>query len=197
DELDRLRAEETRLQKDMDELQQKQANLKSAIDRLAVETDQIPALHEQIAFLTEQIAQYKQNSATITATEKFLEEAKVALSTRYLDGMQESFRKFMICLLGKDAPESAMDASFEVRLRENGKTHSMESFSKGWRDTVRFCIRLALSDALYAEGEKPFLLLDDPFVNLDEERLSAARKLLSALSSDYQILYMICHADRK
>lgn len=197
DELDRLRADEARLQKDIAELQQKQANLKSAIDRLAVETDQIPALHEQIAFLTEQIAQYKQNSATITATEKFLEEAKVALSTRYLDGMQESFRKFMVCLLGKDAPESAMDTSFEVRLRENGKTHSMESFSKGWRDTVRFCIRLALSDALYAEGEKPFLLLDDPFVNLDEERLSAARKLLSALSSDYQILYMICHADRK
>lgn len=197
EEIDRVRNDEIRLQREISALQEKQAALKGAIDRLETEVDRLPELGEQITELGERILRYKENSATIAATEKFLEEAKVALSTRYLDGMQESFRKFMTYLLGENAPESSLDTSFEVRLREKGQSRTMESFSRGWRDTVRFCLRLALSDALYADGEKPFLLLDDPFVNLDEQRLAAARKLLSALSNDYQILYMMCHADRK
>ena len=197
EEIDRTRADEIRLQKEIAALQEKQANLTGAIDRLETEVDRLPAVNEQIRELTDRISRYKENSATISATEKFLSEAKVALSTRYLGGMQESFDKFMAHLLGDSAPESALDASFEVRLREKGQSRTMESFSRGWRDTVRFCLRLALSDALYAEGEKPFLLLDDPFVNLDEQRLAAARKLLSALSNDYQILYMMCHFDHK
>ena len=72
----------------------------------------------------------------------------------------------------------------------------MESFSRGWRDAVEFCTRLSLTDALYKDSEKPFLLLDDPFVNLDDERLPAARALLESLAADYQILYFVCHKDR-
>jgi uncharacterized protein YhaN len=39
--------------------------------------------------------------------------------------------------------------------------------------------------------------LDDPFVNLDERRLKAAKRLLAVLSKKYQILYLICHAERR
>jgi uncharacterized protein YhaN len=128
---------------------------------------------------------------------KLLDEAKTALSTRYLDGMQESFRRFFTQLTGADAPESLMDTSFEVRLREAGQTRTMESFSRGWRDAVRFCVRLSLAEALFAESdEKPFLLLDDPFVNLDDERMTASRALLESLADRYQILYLVCHKER-
>ena len=61
---------------------------------------------------------------------------------------------------------------------------------------MQFCTRLSLADALYKEGEKPFLLLDDPFVNLDDRRMEAARRLLDTLATQYQIVYMVCHADR-
>ena len=40
-----------------------------------------------------------------------------------------------------------------------------------------FCLRLALVDVMYRE-EKPFLVLDDPFVNLDDEKMPGARLLL-------------------
>jgi uncharacterized protein YhaN len=73
----------------------------------------------------------------------------------------------------------------------------MESYSKGSQDTVRFCVRLSLTDALYADGERPFLLLDDPFVNLDESRLEAVQAQLKKLSERYQIIHMICHEGRK
>ena len=64
------------------------------------------------------------------------------------------------------------------------------------RDAIRFCVRLSLTEELAKESEVPFLLLDDPFVNLDEEHLEAARGLLQSLSEQYQIIHMVCHEGR-
>ena len=110
--------------------------------------------------------------------------------------MQESFRTFLQSLTNEQAPESVMDTSFEIRMREGGQSRTMESFSRGQRDTVELCVRLSLTEALYDEGEVPFLLLDDPFVNLDDEHLLAARTLLDRLAQKYQILYFVCHKER-
>ena len=193
---DRLSAEDRDLHGRMETLQKQYTVLGSEIDRLAVDADRVPDLEQEQVRMKERISEAKANAATIASTMKLLEESKTALSTRYLDGMQESFRRFFSALTGADAPESLMDTSFEVRLREAGQTRSIESFSRGWRDAVRFCVRLSLTDALFTEGERPFLLLDDPFVNLDDDRLAAARELLERLAEEYQILYLVCHSDR-
>ena len=195
-EYDRLIAEEKALQGRISDLTRRRTVLKNDVDHLSDEVERISELTARQERLKTQHAEYKANAATIANTAKFLEEAKTALSTRYLGGMQESFAKFLSRLTKNTAPEAVMDASFDVRLRESGQTRSMESFSRGWRDAVEFCTRLSLTDALYKDGEKPFLLLDDPFVNLDDDRLPAARELLESLANDYQILYFVCHKDR-
>ena len=194
---DRLSADEKELQARSAELHAQRATLKSAINRLASDTDRIPELETDIAYLTDRLKEAKANANTVKNTAKFLEEAKTALSTRYLGGMQDALRKNLDTLTSGTAPESLMDTSFAVSLREGGQTRALESFSRGWRDAVEFCIRLSLTDALYEDCEKPFLLLDDPFVNLDDERLAAARDMLEKLSKEYQILYLVCHRERK
>ena len=197
EELDRLGEEEQELQARLGELHAQRATLKSSINRLAVDADRIPELESEIAHITARIVEAKANANTVRNTAKYLEEAKNALSTRYLGGMQTSLQSFLNDLIEGEAPESLMDTSFEVRLREGGQTRTMESFSRGWRDAVQFCVRLSLTNALYEASEKPFLLLDDPFVNLDDTRLAAARRLLEKLAKDYQILYLVCHSKRK
>lgn len=194
-EYDRLVALEKELQARISDLERRRTMLKNDVDHLSDEVDRIPELTHKQEGLKSRLAEYKANAATISTTAKLLEEAKTALSTRYLGGMQESFTKFLSHLT-QTAPDAVMDASFDVRLREGGQTRPMESFSRGWRDAVEFCTHLSLTDALYKDGEKPFLMLDDPFVNLDDERLPAARALLEELASDYQILYFVCHKDR-
>ena len=57
-------------------------------------------------------------------------------------------------------------------------------------------MRLSLIDSLF-EKEKPFIILDDPFVNLDENKIKNATNLLKNLSQEYQIVYFICHESRK
>jgi len=193
---DRLRDEEAALQRRIEELQKKYATLKNSIERLSLETDRIPEIEARAAQLACELKEARANSATVANAQKFLEEAKNGLSTRYLDGMQDAFRRFFEILTEGQAPESVMDTSFAVSLREGGKTRTLESFSRGWRDAVDFCIRLSLAGALYSEGEKPFLLLDDPFVNLDDNRLDAAKHMLEELSKEYQIFYFVCHKER-
>lgn len=194
---ERLTDEENELQERFADLQKRKTVMQNSIDRLTAETDRIPELVAQLNQLKEKLAVSKANYDTVTKTLALLEESKTALSTRYLNGMKESFDRFLKMLVGENAPEAMMDESFEIRMNGGGQTRTMESFSRGWRDAVQFCVRLSLTEALYTEGEKPFLLLDDPFVNLDDRRLAAARAMLDSLASEYQIIYMVCHEERK
>ena len=57
------------------------------------------------------------------------------------------------------------------------------------------CMRLSLVDALF-RNQKMFVVLDDPFVNLDDKHMAQARELLHALESERQILYLTCHSGR-
>ena len=195
--VDALTSHERDLQRELTELQSRQAELKSHIGRLATDAERLPEVEATLRTLEEELSLANANSATIANTAQFLEEAKAGLSTRYLAGMQASFSSLLKALMDKNAPESVMDTSFKVKLRESGKTQHPESLSQGWRDAVRFCVRLSLAEALYAEGEVPPMILDDPFVNLDERRLEAAKRLLVELSKKYQILYLVCHAERR
>ena len=196
DSFEELNREERELRERAAELENVCANLQSHIEHFALDVDRIPEIEAELARLRVARDEAKANAATIAHTAKLLEESKTALSTRYLAGMQESFDGFLQELTANTAPEALMDTSFEIRMREAGQTRSMESFSRGWRDAVELCVRLSLTDALYAEGERPFLLLDDPLVNLDDERLTAARAMLEKLAEKYQILYFVCHKDR-
>ena len=195
--VDALASRERELQRELTELQSRQAELRSHIGRLATDAERLPEVEATLRALEEELSLANANSATIANTVQLLEEAKSGLSTRYLADMQTSFSSLLKTLMDGNAPESVMDTSFKVKLREGGKTQHPESLSQGWRDAVQFCVRLSLADALYAEGEVPPIILDDPFVNLDERRLEAAKRLLVALAKKYQILYLVCHAERR
>lgn len=193
---DLLNEEDARMQAQLDELGGKAGKLTVTLNGFARETDRIPDLEEEIAALTEKITVYRKNLKTIERTAQFLEESKTALSTRYLGGMQKSFSAYLARMTEGQAPDAVLNADFDVMAREYGQSRPSESFSRGWRDAVGFCVRLSLAGALYAEGEKPFFLLDDPFASFDEERLDAARRLLESLADEYQILYFVCHPVR-
>ena len=82
-----------------------------------------------------------------------------------------------------------MYRSFEGAAREAA------SFSAGTLDALTLCMRLALVDALFTK-EQPFLLLDDPFVNLDDARTKRALELLQKISQQRQVVYLVCNSAR-
>ncbi len=183
-------------QAELERLEQEQNRLRPEIGRLEEDADAVAELEARAAAEERQLAEYRANAATIQTAEKLLGEAKEALSTRYMAGMQRSFLEALSYFPPQIMPEAVLSTSFDVLTREGGETHPEESLSRGLRDAVQFCVRLALAKELFAEGEQPFLLLDDPFVNLDDDRMEAVKEMLERLGADYQVLHLVCSTAR-
>ena len=88
-----------------------------------------------------------------------------------------------------------MDSELSVQLERGWQGRELAYFSAGYVDMVQLCMRLALVDALFEQAQ-PLLILDDPFVNLDDAHTRRALELLHRLSADHQILYLVCNSSR-
>lgn len=169
------------------------ADLVQRAEALYEAADAYGALVAQKQALEDQLAVQNASYTAIVHAEKFLAQARENLSSRYLEKMQDAFLHRMQ-QMGGEGMDFSMDTDFGITLREKGKSRSIEYLSSGWRDMVGFCLRLSLADGLF-DGEKPCLVLDDPFLYLDTERAQAARRLLDEIAQEYQILYLTCKTD--
>jgi uncharacterized protein YhaN len=109
--------------------------------------------------------------------------------------MQQSFVKYASFMAGEGIGKAALSSDLDVCLEYNGENKQSEYFSKGYRSIFQICARLALIESLFG-NEKPFIILDDPFVNLDDGKVGNALKILKDLSQNIQIIYLVCHSSR-
>lgn len=154
-----------------------------------------PLLRQQI----EQAAQRKRKAvskvAALKRTEHLIDKAKENLANRYLNKVEQLFNNYMQIWLESKAVRGILDIDFNITIEENDKVNEAKGYSTGYCDMIDFCMRLALIDTLF-ESEQPFIILDDPFVNLDAERLEKAMELLGVLALNKQIIYFVCHPIR-
>ena len=151
---------------------------------------------ETLRELEESIAYKQHRLKLIEQTGAILTEAKESLTARYMEPLLTGFSKYYTALTGDTAAAYKIDANTNITIEEKGKQRNVEALSYGYRDLIGFCMRLAMADAMYT-GEKPTLIMDDPFVNLDDKKLIGAEKLLEVVARDYQVLYLTCRSERK
>lgn len=133
---------------------------------------------------------------TVSVTQDYLQRAKEQFTARYMAPISNAFRKYYNMLIGISEENAwQIDANISFSIREQGELRETKWLSAGYQDLIGVCMRLALADAMY-QGEKPFLILDDPFVNLDEEKTKRGMQLLMKVAEDYQVLYFTCHGSR-
>ena len=138
--------------------------------------------------------EYTQNLETIKLTEKFLKAAKDSMTVKYLGKTKASFEKYAEMISGESGVYE-MSTTFAVSKNEGAHTHPTEAYSRGVRDIYNLAARFALIDSLY-EGERPFVILDDPFAALDDRKLDAAIRLIREFSFERQIIYFTCSESR-
>lgn len=165
------------------------------IEILTTQIEEVDDYRQESERLKETYEEGCRQADLLQKTMKYLKEAKERFSTRYMDKMREGFAKYMHLIDEKAEHSLQLDASLKVREDAQGSLHEDAYLSTGLLEFAGICTRLALVDAMY-EGEKPFLILDDPFVNLDEEKVRKGMELLHTLADTYQILYFTCHSSR-
>lgn len=143
----------------------------------------------------DKIDEITENLKVLEQTKKYLLQAKEQFSSHYLNGMKESFLDNIELINGSEIV-AELDVNLDVKISEKGANKDIRYFSTGYKDLIYICMRLSLIDALF-ENEKPFIILDDPFTNLDENKIKNAMNLLKNISDKYQVIYFVCHESRQ
>ena len=145
--------------------------------------------------LEELLKKHVDSLDVIKKTALYLQEASDNITSKYLGKTKTKFLEYSKMIAGVDG-EYTLNTSFELSKTERGESHGIESYSRGTRDLYALGLRLALLDALY-DKESPFIILDDPFIALDDAKLERAKEMLKAIGKTKQILYFTCSKARE
>lgn len=191
------------------ELQNRQADLLSNKDILSKKKfeleQEFDEYSKQVMDLEEALRKEKQYKEeydecihqydVLVNTQDQLQKARDAFTKQYMKPMQEAFDHYYSLLDPQKKYDIELNNNLEAILIVDKQHKDIHLLSEGHLDLVNFARRMALIDAVYTE-EKPFLILDDPFVNLDEGNLQEGLRFLNKAANDYQMMYMTCHPSR-
>ena len=158
--------------------------------------DQVESMEDELEVLQEDIDRRSRQYELLGTTKKLLEEARSSFTARYTEPVMEGFRKYYRILTGMECDNYQMDANTRLQVIEGNMPREIGYLSLGNRDLIGICMRMALVEAMY-ETTQPFLILDDPFVNLDENRTKGAMRFLGEIAKEYQVIYFTCHGSRE
>lgn len=198
--LEQLRQYRFMQQADYDETREKQKTLLEKKGSLRQQQEGLMSSEEQQrlllerqqlrAQLNEELMQYVQigmeKILLQKSKEKFEQERQPEVllkAAQYFETLTSGAYTHLMNHTGKEA--------LYLRLA-NGELMESESLSRGASELLYFCIRMACHD-IGMEGRALPLILDDPCVNFDEERLESMLQLLTKVTKDRQIIYFTCH----
>lgn len=190
-----LEQQERLTQARLDELEQELQQVRAQRRSLQASVECIPEWEDRLTALEDDLREAERKCDLTDRTMALLEKAKDALANSYMDKIEQGFRSYTQQLFPRQLGSVMVDKDLQPHIDVQGAAREVESFSAGLADSILLCMRLALVDALFGE-ETPFLILDDPFVNLDDEHTRRALAMLQEMAETHQILYLVCNTGR-
>lgn len=193
--LEELNARILQLNEEMELIHKTIQGYNQNLERLQMQYDE----WEDNKLYLEQLKRVQKEEETkykhIELTKKYLGMAKESLTTKYVGPILNNFAQYYESVTSYSDNDFHMDANMDITIDAHGKQREVGALSCGYQDLIGICLRVSLVDAMYT-GEKPMLIMDDPFTNLDDEKLIAAKALLSKISEGYQVIYFTCSSAR-
>lgn len=194
--MEELQISEKNIQKQIDNIDEKLRNLRQERDSIRRLVENIPVWEDRMARLKIEEENAEKKCALTEQTMFLLNQAKDNLANSYIGKVERGFKYYSDTLMEKGIGKVMVDNDLHLHIDEKGAAREVGSFSAGMIDCIVLCMRLALVDALFGE-EKPFLILDDPFVNLDDKHTKRAREMLDKIAQDHQVIYLVCNSSRQ
>jgi DNA repair exonuclease SbcCD ATPase subunit len=169
-----------------------EAQARARVEQNTVDAEEVAAHAESATGWAEQLAAFQRRARVYDATLKALdtaERATIRTATHYLE-------KTMVVdvdrvTAGRYRRVKVDDENLGLRVfaPERGDWVDVTSLSQGTLDTVYLAARIGLV-RLVTGDRRPPLVLDDPFVTLDDARATRALELLHDISADFQVIYL-------
>lgn len=158
-------------------------------------TEKLPSIVSELENERTLLGEDKKKHEVLGKAKEFLQKAENNLKEKYILPVKERFLRYSAALEEALGEKVVFDTDFNIKYERGGEIRSDRHLSAGQYGLCALCLRLALVDVMFTE-ERPFIILDDPFVNLDAEHMSRAAKLLKELAKNVQIIYFSCHESR-
>ncbi len=184
-----------RVSGELDGARSEAGSLGRELDGLRAQRDELDAKDEELREKRELLGAEEKRFRIYGETQEMLRKARESLTARYMSPLKKGFDKYYSMLTGAGAGDFELDTDINLKVREAGLPRDIRFLSQGRRDLAGICHRMAMIDAMYP-GEKPFIILDDPFTNLDAERTAGGLRFLKEAAKEYQIIYFTCHGSR-
>lgn len=183
-----LRRERDALLSRRENLMKERSDMENRIRVLEEQAERIPELQEEDERLAQELDKAVREHGLLETTLKYLRTAREQFSTRYLKELQEGLFHYLALMEPEQKTGMMLDVKLNLKIQEAGAFRDPEYFSEGWQDLFRIAERFSIIDALYKE-EQPVLILDDPFVNLDEGKQKRAMEVLEKMAEKRQVIY--------
>lgn len=171
----------------------------SDCDKRILETERdvekLPDVESELECAEEVLKLYKEKHQLLSDTMDALKGAEKSLKDKYIAPIKDKFSVYAEALERVLDEKVTMDSDYRVKFERGGEERSDKHLSAGERSLCALCLRLALIDNMYPT-EQPFIMMDDPFVHLDEQHLQRTVELVNELAKSRQIIYFCCHESR-
>lgn len=169
-----------------------EAMARARVEANTVDAEEVAGQAERLATWQEQLATLQRRARTYAATKSAIERAEQATmktATRFLE------RRMVADLAratgGRYRRVRVDDKTLDIAVfaPERGDFVDVSMLSQGTLDLVYLAARIGLV-RLVTGDRRPPLVLDDPFVTLDESRAAGTLQVLRDLARDFQVIYL-------
>lgn len=189
--LEELNRQNQEITEKMDRIQDRIRNYLNVLEEKQEELEELEEEKSKLQEAREALDREQQMFSDVQKARNYLEAAKEAITARYTAPLLKAFSDSYQAVTGKNADAFHIDANTNVTVDGGGMQREVVSLSAGYRDLVGICMRVALVDAMY-EQEIPMLIMDDPFANLDDEKVREALEYLKRIAASHQVIYFTC-----
>jgi uncharacterized protein YhaN len=169
-----------------------EANARARVEANGVDAEEVASSSERLAAAREHLVALQRRQRVLDTTLRSIERAEQATmktATRYLEG--HMVRDVAAVTGGRYRRIRVDDKTLDIEVLapERGDWVPVQSLSQGTLDLIYLAARLGLV-RLVTGDRRPPLVLDDPFVTLDDTRATRALALLKRVAADFQIVYL-------
>ena len=167
--------------------------LAQANGRLAAMGDPL-VLSSSLDYMREEYEQLCGEYDAISIALETLRDADAEIQRRFSPELGRVASGYMSAVTGGRYADVLINRDFSAmtRVSDDAVSRKAEYLSAGTMDIMYLAVRLAVCELALPEGEPCPLILDDALVNLDDERLEQAMKLLGEISKERQVILFTC-----
>lgn len=123
------------------------------------------------------------------------DEQKKTVKSNPMKGLAESFTSYLAVITNSQIDsEFPEDGKLDMKIYSGDNLVDYRKLSEGTKETVSLAFRLAVLDHLFPDGGG-VIVLDDPFTDMDIERVKQSCALIKKCAQRHQVIIMTCREE--